>query len=143
MDRDILSYSVFLAFSLIFLYFSFGIQSSVASLASSAVFPRLILTLMAGLASVGLYGAIKKKHPNPLPKIQAPFYFILALVFVFVVAFKYIGFVPSATAFIVIMSVYMSQNRTPKNIAFVLCGAFCATFAVQYLFMNVLYFVLP
>jgi hypothetical protein len=143
MNRDILSYTVFLVFSLSFFALSFGIELTSVSPANSALFPKIILLFMAALSAVGLFNAFRDAQPTPVGKVHSPFYVVLGMIALYVLAFKFFGFVLSATAFIVTMAVYMSKNHTPKFIGAVLCGGLAASFGIRFLFMNILAFALP
>ena len=143
MKRDVLSYGVILVGSIFFMFMTTNIAVTPASLASSAFFPRILLGVLICLSAYGLFKAWKAPDRGQVQKMQRPLAIMLGLCIGFVVLLHLVGFVAATTAFIFVSSLYMSGDASPKKLALSACVAFAIAWGINYIFIEILMFILP
>jgi ABC-type Fe3+ transport system permease subunit len=148
MKRDVLCYGVVLAGSIFFMFSSLNITMTQASMVSSAFFPRILLGVMIVLSILGLYKAVKEKDADSADAdekktMRSPFAVIIALCIGFFVLLNLAGFVIATAVFLFAASLYMTADLRPKNVAILAGTSFAIAFAVNYIFTEILLFILP
>ncbi len=143
MNRDVLCYGTVLAGSVFFLFAAKDIAVTEASLASSAFFPRILLGALVALSATGLYKTVRAGAGGKGQKIHSPLLVMLGLCVGFIALLHLAGFVIATTAFIFTASLYMSADYSAKNIALMAGLGFTIAFGINYVFINILMFILP
>ena len=143
MNKDTISYSVILAGSLFFLFMTTAITTTEVTLVNSALFPRIVLAGIAIMSAVGLYGAVRSGERKPVAKVHAPLFIGFAFLLGFIVLLRFAGFVIAAGTFIAAFSLYMMGTVKPKITAIMFASGFAVSLGINYIFTNILSFILP
>ncbi len=78
-----------------------------------------------------------------LKPIQTPLWIMLGIVAAFIILLNLAGFIIAAGLFIAVFSVYMAGDNRPVYIARMLAVGFAISFAVNYIFTEILSYILP
>ena len=143
MNKDTVSYSVILAGSLFFLAMTMNMPVTEVTVINSALFPRIVLMAVALMSAAGLYGAVRSGERNKVDGIQSPLFIGFAFLLGFIVLLRFAGFVIAAGSFIAAFSLYMMGTVKPKTVAVMLAVGFALSLGINYIFTEILSFILP
>jgi hypothetical protein len=143
MNKDTASYSAILAGSLFFLAMTMNMPVTEVTLINSALFPRVVLAPIALMSALGLYGAVRSGERNKADAVRVPFFIGFAFLFGGIVLMRFAGFVIAAGVFIAAFSLYMMGTTKPKTAAAMFGIGFAVALGIDYVFTNVLTFILP
>lgn len=143
MNKDTVSYAIVLAASLFFFAMTWSIASTEVTVVNSALFPRILLIGMSLMSAAGLYGAVRSGERKAAAKVHAPLFIGFAFLLGFIILLRVAGFVIAAGTFIAAFSLYMMGTTKPKTAAIMLAGGFAVSIGIDYIFTNVLSFILP
>lgn len=143
MNKDTVSYSIVLAASAFFLAMTSTIASTEVTVVNSSLFPRILLIGMILMSAIGLFKAIKSGERTPADKVYAPLFIGFGFLIGFILLLRFAGFVVAAGTFIATFSLYMMGTVKPKMAAIMFAGGFAVSFGIDYIFTNILSFILP
>ncbi|MDR0466719.1 MAG: tripartite tricarboxylate transporter TctB family protein [Deltaproteobacteria bacterium] len=143
MNKDTASYSVILAGSLFFLAMTMNMPVTEVTLVNSSLFPRIVLGAVALMSAGGLYMAVKSGERKRAEAVRAPLFIGFAFLLGFIVLLRFFGFVIAAGAFIAAFSMYMTGTTRPKTAVIMLAAGFAVSLGINYVFTEILSFILP
>ena len=143
MNKDTISYSVILAGGLFFLAMTMNMPVTEVTLINSALFPRIVLGTVILMSTAGLYGAVRSGARKRVDTVQCPFFIGVAFLLGFIVLLRFTGFVIAAGSFIAAFSLYMMGTTRLKTVATMLAAGFAIALGIDYIFTEILSFILP
>lgn len=147
-SSEITPAAIILVLSVFFMFCTTNIEKTSVSLVSSALFPSIVLGIIAILSCVNLYSSYKKakagKQAKPLKEINTKkIIFVTIILLATVISMNIIGFVFAAILCISILSVYSQGQYNLKEVAKAVLLAVVVTVALKYVFIDFLQVTLP
>ena len=143
MNRDTVSYGIILAGSLFFMAMTWAIQRTDVTLVNSALFPRIVLGILIALSALGLYRSLKTHDGKSMPAMHYALWIVLGIIGAFILMLNVVGFVIAAGLFIAVFSLYMAGDYRAVNIARMTGIGFAISWGINYIFIEVLSYILP
>ena len=143
MNRDVVSYGVIFLGSLFFMAMTWAIPRTDVTLVNSALFPRIVLSILITLSALGLFRALKTRDGRPMPAMHHAMWIVLGIISAFILLLSVVGFIISAGLFMTAFSIYMAGDYRAINIVRMTALGFAIAWGINYVFIEILSFILP
>lgn len=143
-NSEVKSSAVLVIFSLFFLYMTIYIPITEVSRIGSALFPRIVLSVVLLLSLCNLFTNLKKEGEKDTDKWNFKYvtvFVTLLIVSMFVI--NIFGFLIGSTFFFTLGSYFMLEQKKTVNIIKMLVFGFVFSLIINYVFADLLQLTLP